>query len=98
MFKNLFEIENTPKHGIETLEVMVRFLSVLEAKASKGKSEINRFKSFLIKKLKRGLTQQEEIHLLEGIVKYLQSDAATDERAEAMIYLFNLNFLTKNNS
>lgn len=86
-------MEQTTKHGLDKLELMVRFISVIEADASKGKKEFTRMKSWLVEKLKRGLTPQENIALAEGILKYLQSEPMTDERTEAMKYLFDANFL-----
>lgn len=90
-----FDLETKTIHGIDKLDIMIHFISVIETKNSKVKSEFNRFKSFLVEKLKRGLTPQEEINLAEGIVKYLQSEQETNERIKAMNYLFNLEFLTE---
>lgn len=91
-----YDLELKTKHGIDKLEIMVNLISVIEAKPSKCKQELNRFKSFLVEKLKRGLTPQEEIAFMEGMVKYIQSDEATNERLNSMNYLFNLEFLTPN--
>jgi len=56
--------------------------------------EYFKFKSFLVKQIKRDLTPQEDIHIAEGIIAYINSGPATNERTAAMKYLFNLEFLT----
>ena len=86
-------MQNTISHRIDKLDLMIRFISVIEIKPSKAEKEYNRFKSWLVEKLKRGLTPQEEIDLMQGILKYIQSDAETNERMSAMNYLFDLKFL-----
>jgi hypothetical protein len=89
----LFDRADKTKHGIDKLDIMVHFLPVIESSGRKAKNNFTRFKSFLCEKLKRGITAVEEKNLLEGIVKYLQSEQATNARTEAMDYLFDLKFL-----
>lgn len=88
-----YDLEPKTKNGLDKLELMVRFISVIEAEASKGKTEFTRMKSWLVQQLKRGLTPQEEIALAEGILKYLQSEPMTNERTDAMQFLFEAKFL-----
>lgn len=87
------DFENTTKHGIEKLELMVRFMSVLEIGESTAEKEFNRFKSWMVEKLKREITPQEEFDLMQGILDYVKSDPATNERFAAMKVLFNMEFI-----
>lgn len=82
------------KQGIDKVMLILFFIPVLEAKSSKvcGKAII-RLKLFLVQQLKRGISDKEEVALLEGCKKYIMSDAATNERTESMNYLFELKFL-----
>lgn len=86
-----YDTEQFTKHGIDKLELMVNFISVVESE--NVKQEFAKFKSLLRSKLKRTITDQEEIDLLEGVCNYIKSDAGTDERSKAMTYLFNAEFL-----
>ena len=86
-----YDQERTTKHGINKLELMAEFISVIEGK--KVESNYNRFKSWLVEKLQRGLTLGEEERLLKGIVAYIQSEVATNERTKTMNFLFNTEFL-----
>ena len=86
-----YDQDRTTKHGIDKLELMVEFISIIQGK--KAKKDYNRFKSWLVEKLQRGLTLGEEERLLEGIVAYIQSEVATNERAKSMRFLFDTEFL-----
>jgi hypothetical protein len=81
------------EYGIDTLQLMLRFMAVIEGK-SKGRGAFNSLKSFLVQQLQRGIEAQEEENLLNGILAYLDSEPATEGRTEAMKYLFELKFLT----
>lgn len=81
------------KYGIEPLDMMIRFMFVIESNPRDAKQSLNKIKSYLVEKLKRGITPKENIDLLEGILNYLQSEPATNEREVAMKYLFGLKFL-----
>lgn len=87
----MVDMELTTKHGIDKTMLMLKFMTIVEGK--KGKSDYNRFKSWLVQQLKRGLTAQEGVALVEGILKYIQSEPATNERMDAMKYLFGAEFL-----
>lgn len=81
------------KHGIDKLEIMIRFISVFECEEGKEDLEFYMLTSFLEKQLKRKLTPEEDINLTKGILNYLQSEPATKKRIQAMKYLLNTNFL-----
>lgn len=82
------------KHGIDKLELMIKFMPVVEARGSRQiNKSLDKLKSFLVEKLKRGITPQENIDLLQGCLDYTRSYAATTERTKAMNYLFNLEFI-----
>ena len=93
MFEDILELEIKTKSGLDKLELMVRFISIIETKKSKVDNESNRTKSWLVQQLKRGLTPSEEVNLMQGILNYIQSDGETNERIEAMKYLFEAEFL-----
>ena len=93
MFEDILELEIKTKSGLDKLELMVRFISIIETKKSKVDNEYNRFKSWLVLQLKRGFTPSEEANLMQGILNYIQSDGETNERIEAMKYLFEAEFL-----
>ena len=85
------DFKTETKYGIQTLDVMVRFIKILNAK--KCQSRLDSFKAWLCSQIKRGITEQENLKLMQGILNYIQSDLGTDERLEAMKYLFELDFL-----
>lgn len=79
-------------YGIEPLDIMLKFIDVVESKNGKP---LNRFKSFLVCKIKRGISIKEEIALHEAFLKYIESDAGTKERMDSMKTIFALEFLEK---
>lgn len=90
----MVDFDLTTKYGIDRTKLMIRFIPVIEAKTEKEiDKQLNRLKSYLVQQLKRGITPQENIALLEGIRNYIISDSATNERMAAMEYLFNLDFI-----
>lgn len=88
-----FDRKMKTRQGIDKLQVMVKFMYVVESEVSKLEGNLNRFKSFLCEQLKRGITPEEELSLLSGIDRYIKSNAGENERLEAMDYLFELKFL-----
>jgi hypothetical protein len=90
----MVDFDLTTKYGIDRTKLMIRFIPIIEAKTEKAiDREINKMKSFLVQQIKRGITPQENIALLEGVRNYIISDSATNERMAAMKYLFNLDFI-----
>jgi len=88
------DMELKTKHGIDKLDLMVEMMPIITPETTKKLgNKYNRFKSWLCQKIKRGIDRQEELDLLEGIVKYVQSESASNERLESMDYLFGLKFL-----
>lgn len=82
------------KHGIDKLNLMLFFMPVLDAGSGNQLNKaMDKLKSFLVEKLKRGITAEENISLLQGCLDYTKSDAGTPERFAAMNYLFELKFL-----
>ena len=78
---------------IDKLLLMVRFISVIESEEKMASRNFGQLKSWLSKQLKRKITYEEEIALLEGIADYLHSDPGIPERMKAMNYLFNAEFI-----
>lgn len=93
--KDLIDMDSTTKHGYDKLDIVMHFMPLLncDKSANKLKSEYNRFKSYLVFLIKRGVTNDEEIKLNEGIIAYVKSDPGTDDRMKAMNYLFGLEFI-----
>lgn len=93
----MLELEIKTIHGISKLDIIIRFISVIEATPGTAGFRLNRFKSFLVEKFKRGITPTENANLAQGILNYIQSDPGTNERMNAMNYLFELKFLEPKN-
>ncbi len=89
----MFDMELKTKHGIDKLDVMIRFMKVLNDEKRKKHSSYDRFKSFLVQQLQRGLTAQEEVDMVEGMLKYVRSEPGSNERLDSMKYLFELEFI-----
>lgn len=87
----VFTGETKTKHGIDKLELMIRFIRVIEGKQSK--EEFSLFKLWIRSKLKRNLSDQEELNLTTGVYNYIISNAETKARLDSMNYLFNAEFL-----
>lgn len=83
------EIGETTKYGIQTLQLMARLWYVFDG----NEKDYNKFKSWIVSQINRGITKEEELDLMQGILAYIQSEEATDERLQAMKYLFGLEFL-----
>lgn len=87
------DVEEKTESGIDKLQLMVKFISVLEAEEKKVNMEFGLLKTWLSQQLKRKITSTEEVALLEGIGDYLHSEPATPERMKAMNFLFNAKFI-----
>ena len=91
---NQIDEEYNNSFNIDSLELIIQFMPILDAENTKGMDKkLIRLESYIISKIKRDLTVSENINLLEGLKKYVQSEPATSERLEAMRYLFKLKFL-----
>lgn len=91
-----FDMENMDDKtdsGIDKLQLILKFMSVLDADEVKTKVEFGKLKLWLYSQLKRKITTEEEISLLEGILNFIRSEPATPERMTAMNYLFNAKFI-----
>lgn len=87
-------LDLTTKYGIDKTRLMLRFIPVIHATTEKKIDKgLNKLKSFLVQQIKRGITPQENLALLEGIRNYIISDSGTNERMDAIDYLFNLKFI-----
>ena len=94
MFSNpLMPLKETTKHGLNTLCLMINFISVFECKEDQEITEFEKLLSWLCIQLQRDITTEEEFNIAKGILKYIQSEPGTDERFDAMKYLFSAEFL-----
>jgi hypothetical protein len=60
------DFKTETKYGIQTLDFMVRFIKILNAK--KCQSTLDSFKAWLCSQIKRGITEQEVVSILrEGM-------------------------------
>lgn len=83
--------ERKTKHGLDKLQLMIRFISVIEGKQTK--EEYALFKLWICSQIKRHLTDSENLKLTEGILRHIQSTEGTNERLASMRYLFDAEFL-----
>lgn len=78
------EIIDLPnKFNIDTLEIMIALLPVInieEDKIDKINEELDKFILFIQHKIKRNITAQENLLMLQGIMDCVKSEPATDER------------------
>lgn len=79
------------KYGIDPVKIAINFMDVLDG--HKMRQSYDRFKSYLVSQIKRGITDQEEFDLAKGILNYVKSEPGSDERLTAIKYLFELQFL-----
>jgi hypothetical protein len=83
--------ERTP-HGIDGLTFCMKFMEMLDGNGNLH-ANYDRIKAFIVSQIKRGMTTQEDHDLAQGIVNYVRSTPETNERLEAMDYLFNIKFI-----
>jgi hypothetical protein len=88
----IFE-ETAGKYKVDKLLVMMKFMAVVESNPDKAQSNLNKFNSFVVSQIKRGITPQENVNIITGFYNYIRSDAATKERTDSMDYMINLKFL-----
>lgn len=91
MFMSSSDLELETKYGIDRLELMLKFISVL--KAEKTDVQYHKFKEWIESKINRILTIKEDINLMQGILDYVKSEEGSNERFVSMKYLFNLEYL-----
>jgi hypothetical protein len=92
----MYDIETETKFGIDKLELMCKFMKILaieEVDEVKINSSLLDIKTFLAEKIKRELTGEEYLNMLQGIHDYMASDPATNERINSINYLLNLDFV-----
>jgi tRNA C32,U32 (ribose-2'-O)-methylase TrmJ len=90
---NFEEMDDKTASGIDKLELMLRFISILESEKGQTSIEFGKLKSWLYRQLKRKITSEEEVSLLTGIANYIYSAPATPERMNAMNYIFEAKFI-----
>lgn len=94
MTEDYFETRLRNSYGIDKTYVLLKIMEIIEApNVKKGKSVLNRFKSFLVQQLKRGLKQSEDLNFKKGIMAYIETDPESNERMDAINYLMELKFL-----
>lgn len=81
------EMEN--KFGIEPMEILLRFCRIMD---HPGKY-YNRFKSYIVSQIQRGITREEENKLGKLLLSYIDSDPGTKERIVATNSIIKLEFL-----
>lgn len=93
-FNNSLFLNKKTKVGyIDKLELMVEFIRVIESPEAKEKENFDKFKQWLSGQIKRDLKETELMALLNGMLKYIQSEPETKQRMEVMQYLFEAEFL-----
>ncbi len=88
------DMELETPHGIDKCRLMLICMPLLDAKGSTVMDKrLANLKSFIVQQIGRGTTKEEELCMLEALKNYVVSDPQTNERAEAMDYLFNAKFI-----
>lgn len=85
--------DNLYVRGISTIQIKIRLLYVLRNDNKQSRKQFNKFKSFLVCELKRGITNVEHNNLVAAIKNYKTTASMSKERIEAVKYLVNLKFL-----
>lgn len=79
--------------GFDKLDIICRLLGIIAAGIEGVETNFDKFKSYLAEKINRDITPEEEMSLLNGLLAFNESEPETQERKEATIYLFELQFL-----
>lgn len=81
--------------GVDYLEVMIRFMGLIENPCvSKHRILVN----FISKEIARQMTREEEVSMLHSLLNYNQSEPLSEERTKCMKYLFDFEFLNHTNN
>lgn len=89
-------VANINKYDIDKTEMMLHFIGFLHSeKTGKNKIDImmSKFIEFIEQNIKREMSPNESLDLYMGCLKFVKSEAGTNERMAIMDYLFNLEFL-----
>ncbi len=87
--------DNLNVRGISTIQIKMRLLGIFRTGPVRSRKQFDKFKSFLVCSLQRGITETENTNLVEGIKKYGTTASMSPERIESVKYLVNLKFLEK---
>lgn len=104
MNTSTYKIENIAreilynKYGISKLDISIYFLTLIEGGKECFDANYNAVIDFLQTELKRKLTQMEITKMGQGLIAFIKSELGTNERLNTMDYLFNLEFLSDNDS
>lgn len=80
----------------EQLELLIGLLNLLETEKGREEKEFEGFTSVIEKIIKKPLSDQQRIKLLEVIIEYIQSEEATEARHIAINKVLTLpELLTK---
>lgn len=94
--KKYFEEKFKTKFGIDKLMVMVNLINVIEFReVSEIQENLIEFENFIAEGIGREMSPVEKINLYQGIINYNKSEPETNERMDAMNYLFELKFINE---
>lgn len=85
----------TNRLGICKSSIMVQFLVFIESPSTETLKETV---SFITKHIKRAVTLQESIAMIDLVLEYSQSEPGTNERNVCMNKLFDFEFLNPTNN
>ena len=98
-FKKIIDTgETEKKFGLKQISIMIKILPIISMRSKdipQIKSFINDFYLWLETKIDRPIEQKERLNFVAGIADFYQTDCQTQERINAMNYLFKLNFLNQ---
>jgi hypothetical protein len=88
-------LKEKTKHGIDVLQMMAEFLLIIhEEKFENYDNHIKNFELLISKQIKRELTPQEKLDIYHGILNFINSESASNERIIAIEYLFEAKFIS----
>lgn len=80
---------------IDKMMILLFVMRVVDSRPSKFRINFDRFKSFLVQQLQRGLTTNEHNALCDCFIAHLSSEMASNEREKTLNAFMNLTFLER---
>lgn len=79
---------------VDQLLLMIRGIEIIEAKGErKLKQSLNRFCSFVVQQIGRGLHPEERLRIYQMFRDLIMTDALTPQRNDAIRSIMDMNFL-----
>lgn len=88
-----FEEKLKTKFGIDRMQLMFKFINVIDANDTEMADNFEKLKQFIRDGIGRDFQGDEYLNFIGGIANYIHSDEGTNERVAAMDYLFEMKFI-----